>query len=132
MEDWAVDGEHGNSSDIYTDFNDAKRLLVQKLEEEMEMTEILFPPPVAEELQAIRQRITKDYDVRRAAMYLKLLRYDKSYYIVGKGFPKLRRRRRAINLFPLDKSYYMGLYFLYFNRHNIRKFVNILPVIFGR
>lgn len=35
-------------------------------------------------------------------------------------------------LFPLDKSYYMGLYFLYFNRHNIRKFVNILPVIFGR
>ena len=36
------------------------------------------------------------------------------------------------NLFPLDKSYYMGLYFLYFNRHNIRKFVNILPVIFGR
>ena len=35
-------------------------------------------------------------------------------------------------LFPLDKSYYMGLYFLYFHRHNIRKFVNILPVIFGR
>ena len=33
------------------------------LEEEMEMTEILFPPPVAEELQGIRQRITKDYDV---------------------------------------------------------------------
>lgn len=32
----------------------------------------------------------------------------------------------------IDKSYYMGLYFLYFNRHNIRKFVNILPVIFGR
>ena len=38
------------------------------LAEEMEMTEILFPPPAAEELQAIRQRITKDYDVRRAAM----------------------------------------------------------------
>ena len=35
-------------------------------------------------------------------------------------------------LFKFDKSYYMGLYFLYFNRHNIRKFVNILPVIFGR
>ena len=44
------------------------------LEEEMGLTEILFPPPAAEELQAIRQRITKDYDVRRAAMYLKLLR----------------------------------------------------------
>lgn len=35
-EDWAVDGEHGNSSDIYTDYNDAKRLLVQKLGEEMD------------------------------------------------------------------------------------------------
>ena len=48
------------------------------LAEEMELTEILFPPPAAEELQAIRQRITKDYDVRRAAMYLKLLRYSYS------------------------------------------------------
>ena len=35
-EDWAVDGEHDNSSDIYTDYNDAKRLLVQKLGEEMD------------------------------------------------------------------------------------------------
>ena len=48
------------------------------LAEEMELTEVLFSPPVAEELQAIRQRITKDYDVRRAAMYLKLLRYSYS------------------------------------------------------
>lgn len=46
--------------------------------EEMELTEILFPPPAAEELQAIRQRIAKDYDVRRASMYLKLLRYSYS------------------------------------------------------
>lgn len=36
MEDWAVDGEQGNSSDIYTDYNDAKRVLIQKLGEEME------------------------------------------------------------------------------------------------
>ena len=48
------------------------------LAEGIEMTEILFPPPAAEDLQAIRQRITKDYDVRRAAMYLKLLRYSYS------------------------------------------------------
>ena len=45
------------------------------LTEEMELTEILFSPPAAEELQATRQRIVQDYDVRRAAMYLKLLRY---------------------------------------------------------
>ena len=35
-------------------------------------------------------------------------------------------------LFTIDKSYYMGLYFLCFSRHNIRKFVNISPIIFGR
>ena len=34
--------------------------------------------------------------------------------------------------FVLDKSYYMGLYFLCFHRYSIRKFVNILPAIFGR
>lgn len=34
--------------------------------------------------------------------------------------------------FSLDKSYYMGLYFLCFHRYSIRKFVNILPAIFGR
>ena len=44
----------------------------------------------------------------------------------------LQRTGGLLQSFPLDKSYYMGLYFLYFNRHNIRKFVNILPVIFGR
>ena len=36
MEDWAVDSEEGNSSEAYTDFEDAKRMLVQKLEEERE------------------------------------------------------------------------------------------------
>ena len=36
------------------------------------------------------------------------------------------------NSFPLDTSYYMGLYFLCFHRYSIRKFVNILPAIFGR
>lgn len=36
LEDWAVDGEQGNSSEVYTDFNDAKRILVQKLKEEQE------------------------------------------------------------------------------------------------
>ena len=36
LEDWAVDGEQGNSSEVYTDFDDAKRVLVQKLKEEQE------------------------------------------------------------------------------------------------
>lgn len=48
------------------------------LSEELRLTEILFPPPEAEELKEIRTRITTDYDVRRAAMFLKLLRYSYS------------------------------------------------------
>ena len=40
------------------------------MNEELKLTEILFPPPEAKELKEIRLRITQDYDVRRAAMYL--------------------------------------------------------------
>lgn len=46
--------------------------------EELSLTDITFPPPEAAELKEIRTRITKDYDVRRAAMFMKLLRYSYS------------------------------------------------------
>ena len=46
--------------------------------EELLLTELMFPPPEANELNEIRTRITKDYDVRRAAKFLKLLRYSYS------------------------------------------------------
>lgn len=35
------------------------------------------------------------------------------------------------NLFPLDKFKYMKLHLVCFRKQNIRKIVNILPVIFG-
>ncbi len=54
------------------------------LPEELRMTELLFPPPEAAELKEIRTRITEDYDVRRAALFLKLLRY--SYSSGGKSY----------------------------------------------
>lgn len=54
------------------------------LSEELELTQIMLPPPTGEELKEIRLRITEDYDVRRAAMYLKLLRL--SYASSGKSF----------------------------------------------
>lgn len=54
------------------------------LNEELLLTELTFPPPEAAELKAIRQCITEDYDVRRAAMFLKLLRY--SYSSGGKSY----------------------------------------------
>ena len=48
------------------------------------LTEIMLPPPEAAELKEIRLRITEDHDVRRAAMFLKLLR--NSYSSSGKSF----------------------------------------------
>lgn len=54
------------------------------LSEELKLTELLFPPPEAKDLREIRTRITEDYDVRRAAMFLKLLRY--SYSSSGKSY----------------------------------------------
>ena len=48
------------------------------LREELLLTELTLPPPEANELKELRTRITKDHDVRRAAMFLKLLRYSYS------------------------------------------------------
>lgn len=54
------------------------------LEEEIELTRQMMPPEYAEQLIKLRLSIAHDYDVRRAAMYLKLLRY--SYASSGKSF----------------------------------------------
>ena len=37
----------------------------------------------------------------------------------------------CFGLFPLDKFKYMKLHLVCFRKRNIRKIVNILPVIFG-
>ena len=54
------------------------------LPEELRLTQIMFPPLEAKELTEMRKRITLDYDVRRAAMFLKLLRF--SYSSSGKSY----------------------------------------------
>ncbi len=48
------------------------------LTEELLLTEVMLPYPQNQELKELRTRITRDYDVRRAAMFLKLLRYSYS------------------------------------------------------
>lgn len=57
-------------------FFEQDQFLDPYLPEETQLTEVLLPPPDAAELNRIRTRITEDYDVRRAAMFLKLLRYS--------------------------------------------------------
>ena len=66
------------------------------LEEEIELTRKMMPPEYAEQLIELRLSIAHDYDVRRAAMYLKLLRY--SYASSGKSFQVFKSCRN-------DKAY---------------------------
>ena len=54
------------------------RFTDEYLNEELSLTGLMLPFPDASELQELRTRITTDYDVRRAAMFLKLLRYSYS------------------------------------------------------
>ena len=52
----------------------------------------------------------------------------------GFGVPKtigITALFRFCGLFPLDKFKYMKLHLVCFRKQNIRKIVNILPVIFG-
>ena len=54
------------------------------MEEELELTKLMLPEPSASEMVELRKRLIWDYDVRRAAMFFKLLRT--SYASTGKSF----------------------------------------------
>lgn len=72
------------------DFNAIRRFFEDEhfsdeyLGQELKLTEIMLPPISAAELKELRRQFTEDYDVRRAAMFLKLLRY--SYSSSGKSY----------------------------------------------
>lgn len=65
-------------------FFDHERFNDRYITEELILTEIMLPPLEGAELKELRKRITEDHDVRRAAMFLKLLR--NSYSSSGKSF----------------------------------------------
>ena len=54
------------------------------LEKELELTSIILPQIEAQEVRELYRQSTKDYDLRRAVMFLKLLRY--SYSSSGKSY----------------------------------------------
>ena len=69
------------------DFRVLKKFIEQEeftdefLTEELQLTEILLPEPDADEIASMMLTKAKDHDIRRAAAYLKLLRYS---YASGK------------------------------------------------
>ena len=72
------------------DFNLLRAFLAQDdfsdpwLKEELALTEQMLPAPEAQELQALMRERSEDYDVQRAASFLKLLRY--SYSSTGDSY----------------------------------------------
>lgn len=54
------------------------------LDEELELTSLLLPKPQAEELRELYSEIKEDYNLRRAAMFLKFIRI--SYSSGGRSF----------------------------------------------
>lgn len=72
------------------DFNVLKKFFRREefsdefMQEELELTEIMLPEPSAAEIVELYSRVMHDYDLRRAVMYLKLLRF--SYSSSGKSF----------------------------------------------
>lgn len=72
------------------DFNAIKNFFKQEkfddkyLYEELELTKIILPDLKAEEIIELYIKMKQDYDLRRAVMFLKLLRY--SYSSGGKSF----------------------------------------------
>ena len=72
------------------DFNAIKEFFKQEkfidkyLNEELALTKIILPDPKAEEVIELYSKMKNDYDLRRAVMFLKLLRY--SYSSGGKSF----------------------------------------------
>lgn len=67
-DDFNVLKKHFNKEEFTRDY----------LEQEMQLTEVMLKPPEADEIKKIMTGRANDYDVRRAACYLKLLRYSYS------------------------------------------------------
>ena len=76
-----------NSRDDFNairDFFKQEKFDDKYLDEELQLTKIILPELKAEEVIKLYVKMKKDYDLRRAVMFLKLLRY--SYSSGGKSF----------------------------------------------
>ena len=76
-----------NARDDFTvirDFFTKEQFKDRFLSEEMELTRIILPEIQADEIAELQRKSVLEYDLRRAVMFLKLLRY--SYSSGGKSF----------------------------------------------
>lgn len=125
------------------DFNAIKKFFKQEkfedkyLDEELELTKIILPDLKAEEIIELYVRMKQDYDLRRAVMFLKLLRY--SYSSGGKSFAcqpfsvmslfqlieQVGKRLVSYNDCKEIRNLYNGCSFFDFTRlHNMKQRIN--------
>lgn len=89
-----------NSRDDFNairEFFKQEKFIDKYLNEELELTKIIFPDLKADEIIELYSKMKNDYDLRRAVMFLKLLRY--SYSSGGKSFAC--QPFSVVNLFQL-------------------------------
>ncbi len=84
-------------------FFESEEFKDEYLSEELLLTEIMLPAPQNQELKELRTRITRDYDVRRAAMFLKLLRYSYSSGCKSFAAQPLDIRKVLVHVKELEK-----------------------------
>ena len=92
-----------NSRDDFNairDFFRQEKFEDKYLDEELELTKIILPDLKAEEIIELYVRMKQDYDLRRAVMFLKLLRY--SYSSGGKSFAC--QPFSVVSLFSTDRA----------------------------
>ena len=62
--------------EVFKKFIKKEEFPKEYLDEEMELTEIMFTQPCREEIQLLLRDKSEDHDIKRAAIYYKLLRYS--------------------------------------------------------
>ncbi len=93
------------------DFEMYKKFLNQEefhnydLEEELELTEIMFEKPQAEELKVLLLERSRDMDIKRAAAYYKLLRYSFNANADTFGGKKCDVRRFFVDIWNFARAF---------------------------
>lgn len=91
--------------EMYKKFVEKEEFNDEDLQKELELTEIIFSPPNAEEAKRILLKSAKEKDIKKAAAYYKVLRY--SFNANGETFggKKCDVRRFFVDLWNFSKEF---------------------------
>lgn len=91
--------------EMYKKFIEQEEFGDDDLQKEMELTEIMLPPPSAEEAKRILLKNAKEKDIKRAAAYYKVLRYSFNANGETYGGKKCDVRRFFVDIWNFSKKF---------------------------